>query len=682
MARKKSSTGCAVLVVLVIAIAAIIEYRTIAIIIFCMFALFWIITKVSKSSKSKLPQASTNGAFRISVSVSSGHYFPDFKPTSQDGDDFWVPETATAKVFGQELGGMIYFGKGLAAASGSGPEPALIDPGLPVVSSDYTIRQLSYWPYYYGASSEARGAYLRWLSTGRKDPAADLGYVFLYFYGLERRALHDIKTSLRAREEISAIKLEIERLLKIYTKSGSFQSYAGSLLDLLNSQLVGDSIYKRLPPPLRMDRFLTLEHKIALGQCAKEKAPLPANWAFIWLLSDPLTRFHVPVSRCPEEFKKLFFQKYLDAFGDGIVLPQSETRINIEHRPASPSLSFGHGQNVSIIDLPDVSSLRAPISKLQEIAKDCELKLNSYSRLIGKDINLVGTFEAIIELPLSLWSDEHQRVIKNLYDLVSNNKKPLVRQFKILFTLFPLSQDLSRQKMQSLCRALAEGGLGIEPDVRFGGDVPEQDSNIAIFIDDEKTQKYDASAQYLTIALILQLGAGVAASDGDISDTEKGFLLKQLETWLVLNESERRRLQAKLQLWQIEPPKISRLKKKIEALDILSRESVGNFLAVIALADEKVPPEEIKILEKVFIMLGLDPNTIYAKLHIGATSPVTVRAPAKGAGGYPIPRTIGTVSAPSFKLDSIKLKALQEDSERVAKVLGAIFSQVPSEQES
>ena len=40
---------------------------------------------------------------------------------------------------------------------------------------------MGYWPSYSSISPEARAAYLGWLSTGKSDPQADIGYVFLYF---------------------------------------------------------------------------------------------------------------------------------------------------------------------------------------------------------------------------------------------------------------------------------------------------------------------------------------------------------------------------------------------------------------------------------------------------------------------------------------------------------------------
>jgi hypothetical protein len=120
---------------------------------------------------------------------------------------------------GRSIGGMVYVGQGLASLGSYDIEPALIDPTLPAVNErlDLSERRTGYWPSYSTCSPEARGAYLQWLSSGRKDPSADIGLVFLYFYGLERRALADTLTVDVPATEIEAIRADVQRLLGLYT---------------------------------------------------------------------------------------------------------------------------------------------------------------------------------------------------------------------------------------------------------------------------------------------------------------------------------------------------------------------------------------------------------------------------------------------------------------------------------
>jgi TerB-like protein len=269
MARRSASGGGAVLIVIAILIGAIANYWKELLAIGGVVLAAWILYKVVQSTKGQSTSSVSPSAVLPRPAV------PTFvaaaprdtgRVTSRNGDEYWVPPSRLAVVRGRSVGGGLYVGTGLGAVAASGPEPALLDEKLPVDRSpgDFSLRQLGYWPSYQDASSTARAAYLDWLATGRNRPDADLGYVFLYFYGLERRALYDARTSAAAKADLPWIEAELERLLGIYGRSGSFQTYAGSLLDLLRHQVVNPRLYDAAPPPVERYRGLHFAHRIAL----------------------------------------------------------------------------------------------------------------------------------------------------------------------------------------------------------------------------------------------------------------------------------------------------------------------------------------------------------------------------------------------------------------------------------
>ena len=265
---------------------------------------------------------------------------------------------------------------------------------------------------------------------GRKDPSADLGYVFLYFYGLERRALYDAAVSATAKAELPEIQAEVERLLKIYGNNRSFQMYGGSLLDLLKNRVVESGLYKLPPPLLRANNTLALDHRIALAQCADDGSPLPAEWAYTWFLADPTTRLRTPAVRCPEEFKRLFFQRYGEEFGTGLVLSKNKTRLKMERQPASSTFGYRASGHTLRFDLPDVTVLTAPVKKLQDVAEPCYPRLEGYSRFIGKDASRAGSFDAMLELPVALWPDQYRRVVENMRKVVAAANRPAAIPFE------------------------------------------------------------------------------------------------------------------------------------------------------------------------------------------------------------------------------------------------------------
>ena len=63
---------------------------------------------------------------------------------------------------------------------------------------------------------------------GRKEPGIDIGYVFLFFYGLERRLILDSPPEA----EVSALLDELRRLRGLYGEHHSFDEASERLIDV------------------------------------------------------------------------------------------------------------------------------------------------------------------------------------------------------------------------------------------------------------------------------------------------------------------------------------------------------------------------------------------------------------------------------------------------------------------
>jgi tellurite resistance protein len=684
MHKKRTSGGALLAVVICLIILLISNYYWAILIIVGLVVVVWIINKSYSSKKKPQTVSAATYPYPIRVTVSTGPYHPDFKAKSSTGDEFWVPPGQSIRIHGVDIGGMLYAGTGLESVGGGGPEPALIDKNLPIAREhdDCHIRHLSYWPSYWGATPEARSAFLRWLSTGRSDPGADIGYVFLYFYGLERRALHDAKTSAKAQAEIPIIKNEVERLLGIYTHSGSFQGYAGSLFDLLKTQETSEKLFEKNPPPPIMGRWLSFEHRLALAQCAAEGKALPADWAYVWLMGDPNTYLRTPGTRCSEEFKKLFFHHYSIEYGQGMILPQNRTQLKLQHRAASPTFGYQGGDFKKKFDLPDVSVLTAPVNRLREIAEVCCTELDGFSRIIGKDKASADSYSAISELPLVLWPYKYRQSLDDLRKAVFETDVPYIISFKKFTSYFPNWQEATKQNILATCRSLENADLGMEPDIRYGGSIPLADTDIALFRCEKQQAQSILKERYIAAALSLRLAAAVVFADGVASEIEKRLLQKQIDAWAHLNEAERTRLHAYLCMLFLRPPKLVGLKKQIGSLEASARETIANFLIIVAQIDSAIEPEEVCALEKIFKALGLDPKLVYTKMHVAAVEPITVSQPESEAGGYKIPRPPEEGRKPLVMLNANKIASLQNDSERVSAILSQIFTQETYEPQS
>ncbi len=610
------------------------------------------------------------------------------KNQSNNIDLYWKTSIAPDAILGQ----WIYLGAELQSVRGNSIEPSLIDLALPIDQSvaDCRVDRLGYWPSYSEASPSARAAYLYWLRTGRKDPEADLGYVFLYFYGLERRALYDVQYSASAKTELTDIKLEISRLISIYAKSNSFQNYAGSLLDLLKFKTPEPRQYEQVPPPLRRQRDLTFEHRLALAQCAADQAPLSAEWAFTWYMGSNQTQtLRTPAVRCPIEFENLFRLRYAEVFGQGMTLTKNNTLLKLEHRPASPSfptiLNWGTDSFSKTVHppLPDVTVLSSPLKPLEAVADYCCSRLEAYSRFVRSHPHGTSTFDAILELPIELWpTDIRNHLAEERKHLAQSPNQQLSLTFKELRAWFPPWNDITKPKLKSFGQALSNAGLSMEPDIRFGGGIPNNDSVIVLFADVIGQSDPAPTPQYSAAALTLQLATAVSNADEVFSDIEKTIMTQQLENWRHLAESETLRLHAHLQHLMTEPPRLSDMKKRIEALDTTQKATVGDFLALVVLADAVATSSELTALEKIFKLLGLNAQSVYSKLHVAATEPITVRGTDTASTGYTIPSPPNATPRVSIQLDRYKIAALEADSVRVANLLRNVFGQQEPEVEA
>lgn len=289
---------------------------------------------------------------------------------AQDGDRFWRKPGSSDP---DGLGSLIYSGHGLLSVAGEMPEPALVDHELPIDAriTECRTARLERWPSYATCSPEARAAYLSWLSTGRDNPRADIGYVFLYFYGLERRALHDMVHEADAAAERPAVIAELDRLLCIYGDNASFCGYATSLRNLLVALELPSGRYLQAPST-PAGAPLTPADWVALGMCAADGAPLPAAWACRWALQDPELAPGLVEPHASEELDALFQEIYRSRHGDGLVLSDERVKLRLIHRPASPSFL----QEVRITTpVPDVSQQERAREQLAAVVSEARERL-------------------------------------------------------------------------------------------------------------------------------------------------------------------------------------------------------------------------------------------------------------------------------------------------------------------
>lgn len=255
-------------------------------------------------------------------------------------------------------------------------EASCINKSLEIGKSENVQSKLEYYPAYVSMVPNQRAYYLRWLANGRKDPLTDIGYAFVYFYGLERRLLAEHQS--KDREDILD---ETSRLLNLYTFSKSFDDY---LSKFLVYSVAAPGIGQELPE----ERFTKIFEKtrlqvdenvlaVALAWLIMNERPIPVTWA-TWIAKfDGRTPDSVIPKRNPDEFRKLFAERYKERFGNGLVVKAKKKELKplrvIHYKPANISKSYEFYFNLSrpLRRVPDVLRLRDKFTLILDVWNDC-----------------------------------------------------------------------------------------------------------------------------------------------------------------------------------------------------------------------------------------------------------------------------------------------------------------------
>ncbi|MCK6505257.1 TerB N-terminal domain-containing protein [Myxococcota bacterium] len=584
---------------------------------------------------------------------------------------------------------MLYVGSGLRAiAPYRDVEPSLIDPLLPVQPgpASATGEGMGYWPTYADITPEHRAGFLQWLADGRKAPDAYIGYVFLFFYGLERRAFHDPANAADP-NGLSSIVAEVERLRSLYSGNSSFAGYAAGFLNFcrFRSGDVGGNLRSGL-----FGWEVPADVRLRLGQFAAAKTPIPADLAFAWACNLPSAPRRTPATRCQGEFRELFAIRYERECAPGVVLKNKGPMLSLSYRPASPG--FGGAIEQRVRDVCDVTKANEGAGeRLAALADRCVEDLDAYSRWLGRNANADGqALAGVALLPRDLLQRHGAPALADLRQWLGEyvpHDRPLVTgASEVLARWQPgVGQRVTKGDATLLMALLEKMGFGMEPDVRFGGPSPSPAGQIALFRVDSDFSA--PTAEYSGVTTLLRFAAAVAGADG-VAEGEARFLSDHVSAVLGLGNPERRRLAAHAAWLLADPPGPAGLKKAAEALTPGQRADLGRFLVSVAGADGTVSRAEVQMLLKVFALLGLPGEAVYTQVHelggsmpvarTGAADPVTVR-PAGPADrefaipGRPAANAVPAAAARGVQLDMARVQAQIAESARVSAVLAEIF---------
>ncbi|GCJ27288.1 hypothetical protein BvCmsL119A_00489 [Escherichia coli] len=588
----------------------------------------------------------------------------------------WILPGEVITVGGVEVtGGHFYLGQRMKPAGQNlsgyyddSSEASLIYCALKIYPKPYIYEDnsLGYWPRFSSLSPEARGAYLSWLASDRCDTSCPIGYVFIYLYGLERRALVDSRDNNISDDEFYSLFKEICRLRSVFNENRSFRNYSSQLLEAM-SILRPDDNFAAVPGN-DSEFSNSMQFRLTLAKTVEAGTPVPADLALTWVTNHTEYSLRTPARRCAKEFAALFKQRYTLKYGEGMVVKPNKTRLRLDYAPASPSL---RGIRLPVPDLPDPSALKGPVQKIMALADICTDALDAYSRYLGRKGSSINDTAAILLIPSEIVSESAEKIIsafKRWADDAILSKDGVVSVADYWSHMNATCPAKINKKESDLMQAFAQKmGYCLAPDPYYHHVKANVDGVLVLFPASEGGH-FSPSPEFITAVLTLRLGAVVALIDNSLDQAEQKVLENAINN-ASFSDDEKRSLHAYL-TWQLHTPaNMTGMKSRIELLGAAEKSAVGKVIVSVACSDGRITPAEIKQLEKIYTSLGLDPSSVSSNIHQhSATETALVSS---------VPANQSTAG---FTLDANVLARHESATDDVRKLLNSIFTEEEPEQ--
>lgn len=186
-------------------------------------------------------------------------------------------------------------------------EPSTIYPFLPIIPvKDVTkIKRPPYWPRYSDLTPEQRYCYINYLKNPY-DPKADVGYVFLFLYGVER--------FLFTKKYKEAIKM-ILRLRDIHEDNNSLYTYTTKTLLFFSAKKNDINLYKQVSDSIDdKTRYIDINSLIYFKLALKIGLTPEEVYTYRSNFTESRTKYNY-IRKYPERFIKELKNLFKQTFG-------------------------------------------------------------------------------------------------------------------------------------------------------------------------------------------------------------------------------------------------------------------------------------------------------------------------------------------------------------------------------
>ena len=327
----------------------------------------------------------------------------------------------------------------------------------------------------------------------------------------------------------------------------------------------------------------------------------------------------------------------------------------------------------------------APSRALKALVDDVNQELDAYSRYLGRHPDQRDSMAAAALLPATLATTTGGPVDAFLAWArgALGSDASAVTDGTALIGFWPTEtpERMTKKEVVACAQLLERHGIGIEPDVRLGGPVVGPGPVVLFETGDDPPRS--AGPEYSSATTLLQLAVAVGGADGTVDPAEQEVLLDHLSTGLTLTPGEQERLIAHLHWLTATGSKLTGLTKRLRELPAERRTAMADVLVTVAAADGVISADEVKVLAKIYKMLGLDPESVYSSLHTRTTSVGSPEAPPNrrhGRSGVAVasPRPARAAPPGVVALDASVLAASAASTAAVSSLLTEVFDDTSS----
>lgn len=522
---------------------------------------------------------------------------------------------------------------------------------------------LGYCPNYNILNKAQQGFYIQWLSEG-KPFTDDLGYAYIYYYGLEYRALIE-------KQDLKDVLFEVIDLVTTFKQL----KYAYPFIPYLM---------------LSIHNFSAEETNILVKFFKANKQKYTHNPAYPAIMKklSPTGDYAVKFS-LPQVLDKKLYSKLKDRKKELLAyyFENAQEQFDAAKLYAAKLRTYRydmavklHGSKYTAQHFAEYDAL-APSPKMQTMLESA-CKILSEIKTIKKFDNSDGALseiEKLTYLPVQLRKKIKPALPIDFEDKTITDIETLTGKLGL-----KLGEKLTLQQSYFIVNACEVLGYEIEPNAAVTRKSYKKDSEVIVY--KSKYPQATLSQNYRAALLFTDLGLKIAPEDNEILPVEISSLNTYIQKEFALTPAEQYRLQQHevLTLHTKNVGSTNTIKKLINMSADTGRKAIAKFILSIAKADGIIKNEEFKALQKLFKQLGFseaDFNASLTELTRNAAKSIIIEkeTPKKGKADK--------ASAPDYtapvelKIDSERLQEIKINTSEIHNVLEEIFTEEQKEHE-